>query len=1027
MKSVQTWLDTSTNRYALAGALFGACFPLIATLIDIAFENLPLNLASVIRVQTTEPLHWIIDMAPVILGAAGLLIGKREEHLRQSQRALEQMVADRTAALTRATSEIRQNDLELQQAETLHRTIESRYHDLFNNVSDILFIHDMAGQFVDINPAITRLLGYEIDEVIGQSISDLMLPSYRKRFPAYMALLRENGHASGLMSVPAKDGSEHILEYHNSVSYDDGEPSYVRGSARDMTKQMQAETELRRQKEYFEALVKNSPVAITTLDLHNRIIECNPAFEQLFGYSAAEVPGQILDALIAPESVYSQAEALTQQVLIGETVHALGQRRRKDGALVDVEIFGVPVQIGGEQMGLLALYHDISELVRAERRALDADRAKSEFLANISHEIRTPMNGVIGMLELLQDTDLSSEQRDFAKTAADSAQALLTLINDILDFSKIEAGKMDLEIIDFNLRTLVEGVADTLAQRANDKDLEMASLIHHDIPALLRGDPGRVRQVLVNLVGNAIKFTHHGEVVIRVECQTETDTQITVRFSVSDTGIGIPPERQAAVFDRFIQADGSTTRTYGGTGLGLAISKQLAELMGGQIGLTSTPGEGSTFWFTALFEKLMSPGTLAAPAPHADLQGVHVLVVDDNATNRMVLSRMLDNFGCRVTTVSGGQEALQTLRNAARAGDNFRLVVLDMQMPEMDGEQTAQAIKSDPQLEESILLVLTSMGRRGDAARMRALGCAGYLLKPVKQAQLYDAVVSVLAQQPPQSKHPTGALVTRHSLAESKSPGLKILLAEDNFVNRKLATLLLQRAGHEVDTVENGAEAVRTVQLKAYDLVLMDVQMPEMDGFEATRLIRDREGDRPPIPIIAMTAHAMSGDRERCLAAGMNDYITKPIQPKELTGTLQRWTGVVTAPENTEAAKPKTAPLAAALPPIDVEAALPRFGDDRAFFLELLAEFLLRLPDDFQQLEQAVRLQDISGLAKLAHTLKGAATSFCANPLSALALELEALARSEDLTSAPALLAQAQVEFERLQVFQTQIQTSPNF
>jgi PAS domain S-box-containing protein len=817
------------------------------------------------------------------------------------------------------------------------------------------------------------------------------------------------------MSVLAKDGSVHVLEYHNSVSFDEGAPSYVRGSARDTTGQLQAEAELRRQKEYFETLVKNSPVAITTLDLNNRIIACNPAFERLFGFDAVEVSGQVLDNLIAPEDVFRQAESLTRQVLEGETVHVLGQRRRKDATLVDVEIFGVPVRVGGERVGLLALYHDVSELVRAERQALEADRAKSEFLANISHEIRTPMNGVIGMLELLLDTDLSTEQRDFVKTAADSAQALLTLLNDILDFSKIEAGRLDLEMIEFNLRTLIEGVADTLVQRANDKDLEMASLIHHNIPTLFRGDPGRVRQVLVNLVGNAIKFTHHGEVVIRAEHQVETDTHVTVRISVADTGIGIAPERQAAVFDRFIQADGSTTRTYGGTGLGLAISKQLVELMGGQIGLTSTPGEGSTFWFAIPFEKVTGKAAMA-PALHTDLQGVNVLVVDDNATNRIVLSRMLDNFGCRVTTVAGGQEALQTLRNAARAGDNFRLVVLDMQMPEMDGEQTAHAIKSDPQLDETTLLILTSMGRRGDAARMRALGCAGYLHKPVKQAQLYDAVVSVLAQQPPQAKRPTGPLVTRHSLAESKGPSLKILLAEDNFVNRKLATLLLQRAGHEVDTAENGLEAVRAAQRKDYDIILMDVQMPEKDGFEATRMIRDWEGDRPPIPIIAMTAHAMSGDRERCLAAGMNDYLTKPIQPKELSETVHKWARVVISPEDGPAGEPPPSSFAEP-PPVDVEGALPRFGDDRAFFVELLTEFLVRLPEDIRRLESAVRIQDMAGLVNLAHTLKGAAASFNAMPLSALAQQLETLARSENLTDAPALLSQTRTEVERIREF----------
>ncbi|MEK7785511.1 MAG: response regulator, partial [Chloroflexota bacterium] len=442
------------------------------------------------------------------------------------------------------------------------------------------------------------------------------------------------------------------------------------------------------------------------------------------------------------------------------------------------------------------------------------------------------------MLDLLLDTDLAREQRDFAKTAADSAQALLTLLNDILDFSKIEARQMDLETIDFNLRTTIEGVADTLAQRAGDKGLEMACLIHHDIPVFLRGDPGRLRQVLVNLSGNAIKFTQQGEVVIRAECDSEIDTRVAVRFSVTDTGIGIPEDRQDAVFGRFTQADGSTTRKYGGTGLGLAISKQLVELMGGQIGVISTPGRGSTFWFTAVFEKQLEPPAELS-APSADLRNVPVLAVDDNSTNRFILTRMLENFGCQPVIASGGVEALQLMRAAATRGEPFRLVLMDMQMPEMDGEQTVQAIKSEPALAAATIVMLTSMGHRGDGARLQVLGCAAYLLKPIKQNQLYEAMVTVLAQMhSPVPRPKTAPLVTRHTLAEQKANGYKILLAEDHAVNRKLALLLLQRAGHQVEAVENGLMAVEAARRNRYDLILMDVQMPEMDGFEATRRIR---------------------------------------------------------------------------------------------------------------------------------------------------------------------------------------------
>ncbi len=911
--------------------------------------------------------------------------------------------------------------IERQRAATALRDSEGRYRDVFDNVSDILLIHDMEGRFVSVNAAITRLLGYTPDEMMGRSIRDFMVPRYQVRFGAYVGLLQEKRHAQGLMSVYAKDGSVHVLEYRNSVYVVDGQPRYVRGSARDITRQLQAEAEIRQRKQYFEALVLNSPVAIATLDQHDKVTACNPAFEALFGYTAAEAIGQDIDDMVVPGNVRVEAKNYTQRVLVGETVHGFSQRRRKDGSLVEVEVFGVPVIVGGEQLGVLALYHDISELVRAQRQAEEADRAKSEFLANMSHEIRTPMNGVIGMLELLLDTDLVREQRDFAKTAADSAQALLTLLNDILDFSKIEAGKLDLETIDFNLRSTVEGVADTMAQRAGDKGLEMACFIHYNLPVFLRGDPGRLRQVLVNLTGNAIKFTRHGEVVIHAESDSETATHVTVRFSVTDTGIGIPPERQEAVFDRFVQADGSTTRKYGGTGLGLAISKQLVEMMGGHIGAISTAGRGSTFWFTAVFEKQLDPPA-GLPAPSTDLRDVHVLGVDDNSTNRFILTRMLENFGCRAVIASSGPEALQFMQAAVGHGDPFRLVLLDMQMPEMDGEQVAQAIKSDPALANTTLVMLTSMGHRGDGARLQTLGCAAYLLKPIKQKQLFDAMVMVLSQNQalaPRAK--TSPLVTRHTLAEQKTDGRKILLAEDHAVNRKLALLILERAGHRVEAVENGRLAVEAVQRNHYDVILMDVQMPEMDGFEATRLIREHEGTGRHTPIIAMTAHAMQGDRQRCLQAGMDDYVSKPIQPQDLFAVLKHWTS---AP----AAEPAPAPPQPAGEngdtPLNLETALPRFGDDRELFLEVLTEFVQRLPDDLERLTAAMQSRDASQLSQEAHRLRGAAATLSAERLCTMAQQLEMQSREGDLSQAPGFVAAAQAEVPRLQAFLAQFAQS---
>jgi PAS domain S-box-containing protein len=859
-----------------------------------------------------------------------------------------------------------------------------------------------------VHQAVQNALQHGMAALLSQTL-------HKAPFPLYRTPAEQKGGARMQQVVIIKpialaDAARHCL-----VQIADVTSAVVREQLlRKQAQTMQDLAEECRQSELrIRAILDSALDGIITMNADGVVETYNPAAAQMFGYRAEEVIGQSLHLLV-PELHGGETQ------LIGSRCEVIG--RRQDGTTFQMDLAVSEMHLGRRRLSV-GIVRDITErkrieaeLIQAREAALEAARVKLAFLANMSHELRTPMNGVLGMLSLLLTTDLTSEQQQYVETAHGSGDTLLTLLNDILDLSKIEAGRLVLEHIPFDVRLTVEDVVDLMAEHAYGKGVELACLISPEVPRTVCGDPTRLRQVLTNLLSNAVKFTDQGEVVVRVTLAETQEANVGLQFEVHDTGIGISPEAQARIFDAFTQADDSTTRRYGGTGLGLTITRHLVTYMGGGIEVESIPGQGSTFRFTAYLGRAVD--TSPSLAPLAGLQGRRVLVVDSHATNRLVLERLLTTWGMQYSSAIDGPEALRELCAADATGVPYELGILDLRIPGMDGLQLARAIKAIPSIASVRLVLLTPLGQRGEGEAARAAGIQGYLSKPVRQDQLHDCLLAVLGLQATDTEQ----LITRHTLVEARAQRRGcILLAEDNLVNQKVALALLKKLGYRADVANNGLEAVEALARHPYDLVLMDCQMPELDGFAATAQIRQHEGDQRHTLIVAMTASAMLGDRERCLAAGMDDYVSKPITLDVLREKLAVWLSEEPA-ATSDVAGTTDREEASRLPdPFDRQAleTIRELLED--LFPETIAMFLHDTSARLEELQKAIVQQDLQTVAQIAHILKGSSGNLGAMRFSELCQQVMRVSEAGLLADTTRQVGHMTTEFRRVRAALAQL------
>jgi PAS domain S-box-containing protein len=879
--------------------------------------------------------------------------------------------------------------------------------ELVSSAPDAIVAVSREGRVLGVNPAFEDLFGYGVAETVGRPLSELIVPHDQQErsdliddwVRAGRAVVTETDrrHKDGTLISVRVSAAAAGEEAHGAILliYDD------------LTAEKRAARALSDAEEQYRELVEEASDLVWQLDRDGQWTYLNQATQRIYGLSPRELLGRRFIELVDSEHVERDEEAFRDVLRGGQSTDYETVHRDAQGHTRHLSVASRPVRdASGEIVGARGIARDVSERVAA-REALEAAReaaeraaeAKSAFLATMSHEIRTPMNGVLGMLELLLDGDLGAETRRSAELARSAAESLLAVINDVLDFSKIEAGQVELEVATFDLPALVTSVVRLLAVNASAKGVELTCDLRPEVPHSVRGDPGRLRQVLNNLVGNAIKFTPSGEVVVLVELDGERDGRAVARFTVSDTGVGIAPDKLERVFEEFTQADVSTARKYGGTGLGLAISQRLVRLMGGEIEVISAEGRGSEFTFAIALP--VAGERVGAPEPSEleSLKGVHALVVDDNPTHRRVVQEILSPAGVELDEAAEARSGLDAMRQAVADGESYELAIIDAYMPGQDGFELAQAVREDPELGDTKLMMLTSAGQRGDGQRCRELGIEAYLTKPASRLELLEAAAAVMVGNASESGRD---LITRYSIRKTRER-LRVLLAEDNPVNREVAAAMLRRRGHEVETVNNGAEAVTAVHGGDYDVVLMDLEMPEMDGIQATREIRS-DPALAELPIVAVTAHVVASERERCDEAGMTGFVVKPFKPYELFAAVEGW--------ELSDSEPVSGPPPAA--PVDLEGLREMMREAGA---EDAVESMLKVyqedaPGRMKAIEGAVSAKEGEEIRQAAHAYKSAAGTIMARELAELLQALEDAGEADDAEAVTELMPKLRHEHQ---------------